>query len=207
MTAPQDILAQINHPPEWPGWIPTKHGGFRPFEPKVEDVIPEDIIYGLCGAWRFGGRTVPRMTVAEHVVLVSLIIEELWGPKYAAAGLLHDACEAYTHDLPAPIRGSITVALPSGEVVSWMEMERRINLVIFEALGVDPAGLDALEVRAADILSATFEKRDSQSLSSEEDWGLPPIPAEIAPWRLNFFSPPMAEITLRRRWEKLGLPL
>lgn len=207
MTTPQMILSHMRRPTSWDGWIPTKTGGFRPFEPRVEPVVAEDIIYGLAGAWRFGGKTNPRMTVAEHVVLVSLIIEELWGKQYAAAGLLHDACEAYTHDLQAPIRNSIQVVLPTGEVVSWMEMERRLNVVIYERFGLDPTWMDAPEVRAADILSATFEKRDSRSLSQEADWGLPPIPAELAHWKLRYHNPISAEAVLRERWTELGLSL
>ena len=207
MTTPEGILAQINHPSGWDGWIPTRRpGGFRPFEPKVEEVRSEDIIFGLAGTWRFGGNTHPRMTVAEHVVFVSYIIEELWGRRYAAAGLLHDACETYTHDLQSPLRRFVTLTMPDGEVISWNELDRRVSLVIFDRYGIDRQWLDHPQVKAADILSAVFEKRDSKSLSQTDDWGLPEIPPEIAHWKLNYYSPEEAETFLRARWAELGLP-
>lgn len=208
MIDPQTILKQINHPSGWDGWIPTRRpGGFRPFEPKVEEVRSEDIIFGLAGTWRFGGNTFPRMTVAEHSVFVSYIIEELWGRRYAAAGLLHDACETYTHDLQKPLRQSVLVTLPTGEQITWNELDRRVSLVIFDRYGLDRLWLDHPQVCAADVLSAVFEKRDSKSLSQTDDWGLPEIPAEIADWTLNYYSPDEAETFLRARWIELGLPL
>ncbi len=207
MTTPESILSQINHPSGWDGWIPTRHGGFRPFEPKADEVVSEDIIFGLAGTWRFGGNTHPRMTVAEHVVFVSNIIEFLWGREYAAAGLLHDACETYTHDLQSPVRRFVMVNLPSGEQVTWNELDRRINLVIFDRYGIDREWLDHPQVKAADILSAVFEKRDSGSLSQTDDWGLPEIPEQISDWNISYFDPEQAEKILRARWVELGLPL
>ena len=147
------------------------------------------------------------MTVAEHVVFVSLIIETLWGPELAAAGLLHDACETYTHDLQKPLRQSVMINLPDGEQISWNEFDHRVSLVIFGAFGLDPALLDHPQVVAADVLSAVFEKRDSQSLSDSDDWGLPEIPHQIAGWSLKYYSPAQAEAQLSARWIELGLPL
>lgn len=207
MTTPQDILGSVNRPSHWTGWVPTLTGGFRPFEPKAEDVRPEDIIWGLAGTWRFGGGVNPRMTVAEHVVGVSQMIETLWGREYAVAGLLHDACEAYSHDIQSPLRKCINVTLPSGEIISWDEMDRRINVEVFKAFGLDPDMMDHPQVRACDVLSTTFEKMQSASLSQEDDWGLPPVPPELADFRFGFLDPTAALFLLKNRWVELGLPL
>lgn len=204
---PQQILAGINRPSDWTGRIHTLTGGFRPLEPRVQDVVPEDIIWGLAGTWRFGGGTYRRMTVAEHAVGVSRMIEILWGRKYAPAGLLHDGCEVYTHDLQSPMRCCVRVQLPSGEVIPWDEMDRRINVVVFERMGLDPSWLEHPQVRACDALSAVFEKKQSLSLSQTEDWGLPPIPPELADFAFEFWDPHTAAVQLKNRWVELGLPL
>ena len=207
MTTPQDILSSMNRPSGWDGWIATLTGGFTPLVPKIEDINSEDIIWGLAGTWRFGGMTNPRMTIAEHCVGVSHIIELLWGREYAAAGLLHDACEAYTHDIQSPVRKFVTLTMPDGEVISWDELDRRLNILVFKKYGVDPALLDHPQVRAADILSVTFEKAQSESLDSDADWGLPPVPPELANFGYTFDTPETAARKLKARWVELGLPL
>lgn len=206
MVTPQDIFSSMEpRPPLWSGRVPTYTGTFTPLDPRVEEVRPLDIIYGLAGTYRFGGQTNPRMTIAEHAVGVSLIIEHLWGPQLAAAGLLHDACEAYTHDIQSPLRKHLTVTLPTGEVISWDEADLRINIAVFNAFGIDPRWIDHEQVRAADILSVTFEKAQSLSLD-KTDWGLPPIPEELKDFRYHFLSPEDAFTELSHRWVELGLP-
>jgi hypothetical protein len=75
---------------------------FYPLNPRVEDVHIEDIAYVLAGEWRFGGHCNPRISVAQHSVMVSERLEETSGD--ALAGLLHDASEAYMRDLNRPIK-------------------------------------------------------------------------------------------------------
>lgn len=206
-TTPEDILSSVSRPNGWTGWIPTLTGGFTPFDPKVEDVRTQDIIWGLAGTWRFGGGSNPRMTVAEHAVGVSRIIETLWGREFAAIGLLHDACEAYTHDMQSPLRPYLQVILPTNEIISWDELDRRVNVVVFKALGLDPELLNHPQVRAADILSATFEKKQSLSLDQEDDWGLPPVPPELVDFKYEFWDPRDSYRHLSARWHELELPV
>jgi hypothetical protein len=119
--------------------------------------------------------------VAEHCLLVANLIRVLWpgNPHLELAGLLHDAAESVLHDIQSPLRKCVTVTLPSGEVLTWNESDRRVTQNITRYFGVHPDHLEAPEVRAADILAASFEKRDCPNLRPG-DWGLPPIPAEVA---------------------------
>ena len=189
MITPEEILSQMSRPSIWANRVPTYTSknplGFNYLDPQSEDVHPLDITYGLAGTYRYGGQSSPRVTVAEHSTLVSIIIERLWGDKVAAlAGGLHDSCEAYGHDIQATIRGSLALKLPNGEIISWSEQDRRINKAVFKGLGQDPALLDDPRVKAADLLGASFERRDC--LRFQGDWGLPAIPPEIADLRMKF---------------------
>lgn len=187
---PTDIT--LKRPPRWEGAIPTFSGrGFHPLDPRVNEVCIEDIARGLAYKFRYGGHC-RAITVAEHSLVVGQIIRTLWpDSNKALAGLLHDACEAYTHDIQAPVRKFLKVELPSGVMISWGDMERRINQIVAKALNIDPNFYSAPEVRAADILAAALEKDQCDNLRPG-NWGLPPIPAELSGMTLGFMDPEAA---------------
>jgi hypothetical protein len=95
---------------------------FYPLNPRVEDVHIEDIAYVLAGEWRFGGHCNPRISVAQHSVLVSRFCDG----GHALAGLLHDASEAYMRDLNRPIK----VMMPD-----YTKYEAAIMAVIAQRFG------------------------------------------------------------------------
>jgi hypothetical protein len=53
---------------------------------------------------RFNGHTRRFYSVAEHSMHVSLLMQDAHGDRGAIYGLLHDAHEAYTGDIPSPIK-------------------------------------------------------------------------------------------------------
>ena len=203
MVKPSIITRQLRRPPRWEGWIPTHTGnGFFVIDPKPEDVRLEDIAYGLAYTYRYGGQVEP-ITVAEHSVLVSLIIEILWPKsKKMMAGLMHDACEAYTHDIQAPVRRFIKVDMPNGKQITWGDLERKINQTVAKALGLDTRFYACPEVRAADLLALCLEKAQCEAIR-HMNWGLPSIPDEIQHIKVRFDSPEIARAAFLERFQSL----
>ena len=69
-----------------------------------------DIAHALSNKCRYSGHTRHFYSVAQHSVLVSLLVPT----KYAMEGLLHDAAEAYFPDVPYPLRSIM-------EPLEWIE--------------------------------------------------------------------------------------
>ena len=184
----QALLVNLTGPT---GWI-TTHSGlqFSMFHPTPEVINHLDIAYGLAHTFRYAGMAEPPLTVAEHSILVSLIIEALWPENLslAQAGLLHDAPEAYSVDIPAPVRKFTSVCPPGQNPCSWDEMEHRVQDVVGQVFGL-PAGIFLTpEVRAADLLALCIEKRDLTNIH-EFDYCLPAIPYEIKHLSVRFYQP------------------
>lgn len=80
------------------------HSGIR-FNPYAEE--PEfnidDIAHGLSMCCRYNGQARRFLSVAEHSVIVALLMKDLHlGDPWE--GLFHDATEAYLSDVPAPLK-------------------------------------------------------------------------------------------------------
>lgn len=120
--------------------------------PRAEDVCLEDIAHALSQLCRFGGHTREFYSVAQHSVAVS---DRCWvgvgdaGQRY---GLLHDASEAYLVDLPTPLK-------QLDLMMGYRLLERKVQRVVLEAFGLDPARVPPL-VAVADREVAYAEMRD-----------------------------------------------
>jgi hypothetical protein len=184
---PAAIIEATRRPAKWDGCIPTHSGGtFSLLNPRSGDVLREDVAWGLAYKNRYGGQLGP-ITVAEHSVMVSLIIERLWPESnQMLAGLLHDSCEAYTHDIQAPVRKFVRVTMPNGDLITWGDMERRVNAAVAKALGIDQDFYSSNEVAAADLLAAAIEKK--ALVKGGPSWGLPAIPSELEDFQLQMLS-------------------
>jgi len=171
-------------------------------DPKPDQVLLEDVMWGMAYTYRFGGQIGP-ITVAEHSIMVSRIIEVLW-PKSKARipGLLHDACEAYGHDIQAPVRKFLRVVLPNGELISWGDLERKINFAISKALWDGTDFYSYPEVQAADGLALAIEKTQIASIR-DENWGLPTIPAPISHLKVDFLAPDDALRSFTERYNEI----
>lgn len=82
-------------------WMQTFSGRkFFPLDARAEEITIEDVAHGLAMTCRYGGHTRRFYSVAEHCVLVSHHVPEI----YALHGLLHDSAEAYIGDMIRPLK-------------------------------------------------------------------------------------------------------
>ena len=88
-------------------------------------------------------------------------------------GLLHDAVEAYTGDMIAPLKQISP---------EYQAIEQKIARLLSEFFGVDLVNLPR-EVKIADLTLLATEKRDLL-LVQREDWRPlpPPLPDRIYAW-------------------------
>lgn len=77
----------------------------KPFDynnPEQADVSIEDIAHALSNICRFAGHVKRFYSVAQHAVNVSYLC-----PLQPLTGLLHDTSEAFTNDIPTPLKNAI----------------------------------------------------------------------------------------------------
>jgi len=103
---------------------------FDVIDPNPADIDIHDIAFGLSRQFRFNGVTRHTYTVAQHSINVSRIV----GPKMKLAALLHDASEAYLHDLPTPLKQNLH---------DYQNVEKRLQDIIYVAYGIDPHSVES----------------------------------------------------------------
>lgn len=92
-------------------WIQTFTGKqFDPIAPNPALIDIRDIAHALSNQCRYAGHVSEFYSVAEHSIHVAQVLEknDLDSPKLWLSGLLHDSAEAYTTDIPRPIKGYVT---------------------------------------------------------------------------------------------------
>lgn len=136
-------------------WIETYTGKkFYFLKPNPDDIDIIDIAHSLSMQCRFTGHVEAYMSVAEHSVAVSTIVNK----ENQLAGLLHDASEAYLSDIASPIKQFFS---------QYYEMEDRIMKVIAEKFGFEyPLNED---VKNADSTQLKSEAKHLLS-SGGKDW-------------------------------------
>ncbi len=143
---------------------------FDVLNPRPEMVWLADIAHALASQTRFNGHTIEPYSIAQHSVLVSVLVPE----HLALHGLMHDAAEAYLGDCVRPVKA----LLPQ-----FKDMEMGTDGAICERFGIDQKLLYDAEVKKADNLALRIEQRD---LMPETDWwrkdDLPEHPT-IQVWR------------------------
>lgn len=167
-------------------WIMTVEGTTFNFEhPELSTYTIESIAHALSNVCRYAGHCRYFYSVAQHSVYVSFHVP----PDQALAALLHDAAEAFIHDISRPLKAM----LPDYRVI-----EKRVEHSIFDHFGV-PRELTP-EIHHADHVMLATEKRDLMPLTTL--WHVPveilPDPCPIRPW-----SPDMAKIEFLTRYHDL----
>lgn len=170
--------------------IVTRSGTYFDFEdPGNSPITIEDIAAGLSRVCRYGGQLpdhIPLYSVAQHSVLVSLIVPL----EDAMCGLLHDAAEAYTGDMVKPLKQLCP---------DFHAVEVRVEHAIADTFGL-PYELPP-SVKRADLIALSTEKRDLTPARRHTWPGLvdyPPIEDfTIDPWP----QPKAMAAFLARYWE------
>lgn len=98
---------------------------FSPLAPDPNTILIEDIAHHLSQAVRYGGAGIRFLSVAEH----SVHLARAASPENALWALLHDASEAYLHDIVRPVKR---------ELLGYRMAEGRLMHAVCERFGLAP---------------------------------------------------------------------
>lgn len=143
-------------------WIQTFTGKrFYPLDPKPEEVDILDIAHSLAMKCRYAGHTRRFYSVAEHSYQISCYLparDRLWG-------LLHDAAEAYSADIPTPLKRHLK---------EWHAIEAPIMEAICVRFGLPLQEPDTVKIADRRILVNESQRLMTHVPESLKD--IPPLP-------------------------------
>lgn len=126
-------------------WIGLLSGAKMDYDnPGESDVTLDDLASALSNICRFSGHLPCFYSVAQHLVNTSRLVS----PEYAYDALMHDTAEAFTNDLPTPLKWSLPI---------FKELEVKIESAMSERFEFNypyPS-----EVKAADTTMLLLEKK------------------------------------------------
>ena len=148
--------------------ILLRSGNFFNFlTPEASTITVEDIASGLANEARFNGQTHSFYSVAQHSVLVSLIVP----PACAWEALFHDCAESVMKDIPKPLKR----LLPD-----YQALEHKVEVAILAKLGISLPLHPS--IKEADLILLMTEKRDLMPPHDHLEWpGVLPMLATIVP--------------------------
>jgi hypothetical protein len=148
----------------------TSGGGWLDLgAPDPADIKLRDIARSLSLVCRFGGHVPFHWSVADHALLVRRLVIEAGYPELALAALHHDSHEAYTGDIPTPLK------VLFGAVVDQLVGE--LDEAIAQALHLDANDFNAEPVHEADQLALRIEAwhlKPSRGIENAWPWREPP---------------------------------
>lgn len=97
-------------------------------DPKPEQICLADIATGLANMCRFGGQVSRFYSVAEHSVRCAEELEEFGWKGIALHALFHDAHEAYTGDIVAPLKVVLGDSIRDAQARLDVAIARRFGL-------------------------------------------------------------------------------
>lgn len=112
-------------------------------KPEESEVTIDDIASALSNVCRYAGHLPRFYSVAQHLVNTSRIVE----PQFAFTALMHDTAEAFTNDLPTPLKWALPV---------FKELEVKIEAAMGKRFGFEFPYPDA--VKLADTQMLLLEK-------------------------------------------------
>jgi hypothetical protein len=150
--------------------ILTSQGTYFNFvAPRESEINVTIIAHALSNLCRFTGHCREFYSVAQHAVLVSMIVP----PELAYFALHHDDAEAFVGDVASPLKKMLP---------GYKEIERYVEAEVFRRMSL-PATLPP-EVKRADLVALRTEQRDlmhkAGGLWTSLD-GIEPADIRIAP--------------------------
>lgn len=174
-----------------PHWIFTPAGiAFDYADPRPEMIERRALAWALSLEGRWANNVLFPLSVAQHSLLVASAIRE---PQFRIYGLLHDAAEAFTRDLPTPFK--LWLASQGADVIG---LEHRILKAVWTHFGLQlptPECNQAVDV--ADARALATEYRDVVKGKGPE-W-VPP--AEPLPQPVKFRRQDQVEAEFLERLE------
>lgn len=196
-------------------------------QPDPSAITIEDIAHSSANLCRYCGHCAPFVSVAEHAVLVSRLVEALitspFGPaltegcdgydlnEVLVVALLHDSAESYVGEVTSPLKKFL------GE--RYAAIERLWSIAIGVRLGIEiPKTLPSI-VKLADAMALFVERRDALivaaarvSLGADPPWSVDELLTdEHRAWlttltwaRADGLSPAAARHRFLERWVALG---
>ena len=139
-------------------WIQTVSGvAFDLDAPTPDQVRGRDLAHALAGVNRFGGHLRVYYSVAQHSILAAALLWQRTRDRVATlAALLHDAHEAYTGDIKAPVKAYLNRHVP-GAVA---ELEARIDAAIAAWAGLDARAEESRWLIKTADMQLLFWERD-----------------------------------------------
>lgn len=126
-------------------WIGLLSGARMDYDaPEESDVTLDDLASAVSNICRFSGHLPCFYSVAQHLVNTSRIVPS----EFAFDALMHDTAEAFTNDLPTPLKWSLPI---------FKELEVKIESAMSRRFGF--AYPYAPEVKLADTQMLLLEKK------------------------------------------------
>ena len=170
-------------------WILTFRGhAVKPLEMREADIDLYDVAHSLSMQCRWNGHTRSFYSVAQHCILVSRLADA----RDALWGLLHDAAEAYLHDMVSPIKR----LLPA-----YVEAETRCQEAILRKFRLPPNM--PRSVHRGDMIALVPEARD---LMPRMPGATPSMPEGVKPMAATLepgLSPAAAERAFLTRYREI----
>lgn len=172
-------------------WIGLLSGAqFNYNFPEESDVTLDDLASALSNICRFSGHLPAFYSVAQHLVNTSRIVR----PEFAYDALMHDTAEAFTNDLPTPLKWALPI---------FKDLEVKIESAMAKKFSFNFPY--APEVKTADtqmlILEKLYVKRDFRVWPQYEGIEVGHLVdlVDLTPWQ-----PRRAKREFLKRWNELN---
>jgi 5'-deoxynucleotidase YfbR-like HD superfamily hydrolase len=121
-------------------WIGLLSGAQMNYNfPEKSDVTLDDLASALSNICRFSGHLPVFYSVAQHLVNTSRIVE----PEFAFDALMHDTSEAFTNDLPTPLKWAFPI---------FKTLEEKIEAAMADRFGFNYPYPPAVKVADTEML-------------------------------------------------------